>query len=678
MLTLDAAKRALERGEHDRWLWAVPVLLALLANLNVLANGLGLDDEQIVPNLGSPVDGWSRFLTDQLIAPALKPSTAYYRPVVNLSYLLDFSLWGYNPFGYHFSIWFAHILNTALVFFLAKVITARQATPSPYTSFPLLVSSLFAVHPAHAEAVAWIAGRSDVFCATFILLSMLLYIRSGRGGSRWFFSSSMFAFILALLTKETAVGLFPLFMLYDYLSGPKLLSRRNAVRWLAPLLILGVYFWMRRSGISNPGGGLAVQELFPFEAVLGLITVLSFYLRLMLFPYPLHPFIVSFTASSLFLKLAVLACVMLSGLFLWALIRRAVVLSFGLGWALIFLGPAVLAGVFGIAITPLAERYVYIPSVGFLMAGTGLAMQGLERLAAAAEGLRAKVWVTAGLIVIAIVAVGGRESWSRNAVWRSPVVFWEAAVASSPATSLPYLGLGAQYTILGRYAEAERLYHRAIALAKNGEGQDAQASGFLYLAELYAAQGRSDEAEPLYRDAILIWQRTPASNASYFIIALHNLAMLYSNRKRYNEAELLYRQAIGMMGTTPSPELAKGLYNLAKLYEAQGRYADAEPLYRRSLAIREEEWGTDHPAVAFSLRALADLYRNQARYDEAGPLYRQSLAIWEKTLGPENPELATTLEDYADLLRKTKQDVEAERMEARAAEIRNNRVRERP
>jgi len=678
MLTRDAARQALEGAEHDRWLWAVPVLLALFVNLNVLANGFGLDDEQIVPSLGPPVNGWSRVLTDQLIAPALKQSSDYYRPVINLSYLLDFSLWGYKPFGYHLSIWLAHILNTVLVFFLAKGLLSNRARSVPQKILPLVAASLFAVHPAHAEAVAWIAGRSDVFCGTFILVSMVLYIRSGQNGSWQLSSLSMLAFILALLTKETAVGLVPLFVLYDYLSQPKTLTRENAIRWLIPALILGIYFWMRNTGISTPSGGIVVQELIPFEAVLGMITVLSFYLKLMLFPYPLHPFIIAFTASSLFLKFAVVVCVALAGFSIWALIRREVVLSFGLFWALIFLGPAVLAGVFGISITPLAERYVYIPSVGFLIASVGWLLQGLERIAVAAEKQKIKVWVTACLIVITIVGVWGRESWSRNAVWRSPVTFWEAAVAASPETSLPYLGLGAHYTLLGRYTEAESLYQRAISLAKEGDGQDALASGYMYLAELYFTQGKFSQAEPLYRDAVRIWQRTPASNPSHLIIALHNLAMIYANQKRYGEAELLYRGAIAAMEKTSSSDLPKGLYSLAKLYEVQGRYAEAEPLYRRSLTLREQAWGTDHPAVAFSLRALADLYRNEARYAEAEPLYRQSLASWEKTLGPEHPELATTLESYADLLRKMKQDSKADQMEARATEIRNNQSREHP
>jgi tetratricopeptide (TPR) repeat protein len=541
-----------------------------------------------------------------------------------------------------------------------------------------VASSLFAVHPAHAEAVAWIAGRSDVFCGTFILLSMVLYIRSGQTGSWRLLGLSLIAFILALLTKETAVGLILLFVLFDYLSHPKVLTRENAIRWLFPFLILGIYFWMRNTDISNPGGGIAVQGFFPFEAVLGMITVLSFYLKLMLFPYPLHPFIIAFTASSLFLKLAVVACIGLAGILTLALIRREVVLSFGLFWALIFLGPAGVAGVFGISITPLAERYVYIPSVGFLIAAGGLVLQGLERFAGAAEKLKIKVWVTACLIVIMIVGVWGKDSWSRNAVWRSPVTFWEAAVASSPASSLPYLGLGAHYALLGRYTEAESLYQRAISLAREGEEQDALASGYMYLAELYSTQGKSSEAEPLYRDAIQIWQDTPASNPSHLIIALHSLATIYANQKRYDEAELLYRGAVAAMEKTSSSDLPKGLYSLAKLYEVQGRYAEAEPLFRRSLALREQVWGTGHPAVAFSLRALADLYRNEARYAEAEPLYRQSLATWEKTVGQDNPEFATTLESYAELLKKMKQDSKANNLEARAAEIRNNQAGQHP
>ncbi|MBI3610609.1 MAG: tetratricopeptide repeat protein [Nitrospirae bacterium] len=692
MLTLEAAKRALKQGEHDRWMWAVPVLLALFVNLNVLANGFGLDDEQIIPNLRLPGQSWNQFLADQIVAPSLKESAVYFRPVVSLSYLLDYALWGYNPFGYHLSIWIAHILNTALVFFLTRGLMRnigppRGAVPTDaarlasHAFLPLIASSLFAVHPIHAEAVAWIAGRNDVFCAFFMLLSMVLYIRFRRTGGWLSFGSSMAAFLLALLTKEMAVGLILLFVIYDSLSRSNSGSRWNALGWPTLLLILGVYFWMRTTNITHPAGGISsASGLFSFEAVLGMIATFGFYLKLILFPYPHQPFIDALTFSPLFLKFAVLTFVLLLSVAIWTFIRRAVLLSIGLCWFSILIAPAVLVAVMGLALTPVAERYVYAPSVGVFIVGAWLMMQVPGRLAVVMGRHRVKVWMTASLIVIAIVAFLGKESWSRNAVWRSPVTFWEAALAGSPAAGVPHLGLGAHYALRGRDAEAEHLYQQAVSIGQNGgsEGRNIQASGFLYLAELYSGQGKQTEAETLYLDAIKIWQSNPESNPHNMAIALHNLALHYSTQKRYGEAEPLYHAAIAIMEKSlgpGNPEVATGLRNLAVLYRNQGRYTEAEMFFQRSLEIRKKALGSDHPAIASSLLDLADLYRDQARFTEAEPLYQQSLDIWEKALGREHLFVAESLGSYADLLRKMKRDAEAEKIEARAKAIREKQVR---
>ena len=74
--------------------------------------------------------------------------------------------------------------------------------------------------------------------------------------------------------------------------------------------------------------------------------------------------------------------------------------------------------------------------------------------------------------------------------------------------------------------------------------------------------------------------------------------------------------------------------------------------------------------LATSLNNLAELYHGQGRYAQAEPLLKRSLAISEKALGPDHPDVATSLENYAAQLRKMHRDAEAEKLEARAREIR--------
>ena len=258
------------------------------------------------------------------------------------------------------------------------------------------------------------------------------------------------------------------------------------------------------------------------------------------------------------------------------------------------------------------------------------------------------------------------------------------------------------------------------------------------LAALYQAQGRYADAEPLYKRSLAIWEKALVPTIPMLRQSLNNLAELYHNQGRYADAEPLYKRVLAIaekalgpdhpnvatiaeqscdfctttkdampmpnrcssgrwqygkkrsvptirccdiaeqsravfsrprslcgrgaavqavVGDTGedtrsrSPDVAQSLNNLAQLYHAEGRYTDAEPLYKRSLAIREKTLGPDHPDVAASLNNLAELYRNQGRYADAEPLYKRSLAINEKSLGPDHPDVAASLNNLAFALR---------------------------
>ena len=98
----------------------------------------------------------------------------------------------------------------------------------------------------------------------------------------------------------------------------------------------------------------------------------------------------------------------------------------------------------------------------------------------------------------------------------------------------------------------------------------------------------------------------------------------------------LLQKAIALQANSPQA-LALSLNNLAELYESMGRYEEALPLHQRSLAIREQELGSNHPDTASSLNNLAALYESMGRYEEVLPLYRRAVEIATQTLGPNHP-----------------------------------------
>ena len=631
------------------WLWIIPILLAMLINFNTLENGFGWDDETIIPHL-KPPDRWlSLFLPDR---DSPKLTSAYYRPIVSVSYLLDHAIWGARPFGFHLSVYLAHLLNTALVFFLARSLirvtpplpqrSSPKASPlPPHGLLPVLAASLFAVHPIHAEAVAWIAGRNDVFCTTFLLTSLLLYLQFHRTGRRRFFALSMLAFFFALLTKEIAVGLILLFPLYEFLAKEKnqpVPWTRLAPRFAVPLAILSIYFWMRAVNITAPYGPVQSVNISPGDGFEKILIAYGLYLKLMAFPYPHSPFIATLPNSLPFLIVSCLTLTALACGLIFAVIHRDRIVGIGLGWTAAFLMPAAVVAFQPLAAALAAERYVYAPSVGFVIVLAWLLLKCLQLLPRESKQAQRQTAIGMALLFMAVIGIGGWESWKRNTVWRSPATFWEAAAASSPMAGLPYSELGIQYARSGRLDEAEALFKKSIAHLEKTVG-------------------------PMHPDL--------AKN-------LNNLAELYRTENRESEAEAIHQRilAIRERSLGPNhPDVAKSLNNLALIYHAQKQYAAAEAYYQRAISIWEKTPPTDSSDLAMSLNNLATLYSTEGRYPEAETYFRRSLMTWEKAFGPDHPDSVTSLENYAVFLRQMNREAEAAELEVRANRIRNKQAR---
>jgi tetratricopeptide (TPR) repeat protein len=114
-------------------------------------------------------------------------------------------------------------------------------------------------------------------------------------------------------------------------------------------------------------------------------------------------------------------------------------------------------------------------------------------------------------------------------------------------------------------------------------------------------QGRYADAEPLYKRSLAIYEKALGPDHPGVATSLDNLASLNGIQGRYEEAEPLYRRSLAIREKAlgpDHPDVAQSLNNLAALYYTQGRYGDAEPLYKRSLAIYEKTLGPNHSDVA--------------------------------------------------------------------------------
>ncbi|MBI5114998.1 tetratricopeptide repeat protein [Candidatus Poribacteria bacterium] len=146
----------------------VPLLfiigLVFLSNLNALTAGFVWDDRALI------IDNALIKRPDSILLFFKQPFLGmYYRPVVMISFAVEYAIWGLRPFGFHLTNLLLHAANALLVFGLLKDVTRNRQTA-------LLAALLFAAHPAHKGVVA-VPDRTGVLSAFFMLMSLFLYVK---------------------------------------------------------------------------------------------------------------------------------------------------------------------------------------------------------------------------------------------------------------------------------------------------------------------------------------------------------------------------------------------------------------------------------------------------------------------------------------------------------------------
>jgi non-specific serine/threonine protein kinase/serine/threonine-protein kinase len=227
----------------------------------------------------------------------------------------------------------------------------------------------------------------------------------------------------------------------------------------------------------------------------------------------------------------------------------------------------------------------------------------------------------------------------------------------------------------GRYAEADSMSHRALALIEHLAGPDdpSVADELTGLAIAQAEQGRPVQAESLFRRVLGIRERTVGELHSLTGRAVGNLASALFEQGKLAQAESLYHRGLAIdtqLYGADHAQIALDLYNIANVEGATSRPEQAIARYRRAIELWERTLGPEHPYVAAGLTSLSNALGSQGRHRETLPLLQRALAIRQKTLDPEHPFLATTYNELGVAARRAGRYEEAERYLDRALALR--------
>ena len=484
-------------------------MACLLAYANSWRGGFVSDDvvlRQRVQDV-SRSGHWFEFFRHDLFGFENGARTGFYRPLASLSIRADQVLFGPSPVGSHATNLVLHILATWLVFGLGL----RFGMPGPAA---FAAGLLFAVHPVHSEAVAWISGRFDVLCGALYLLALWLLTGAVQRRSWTLYGLALASGGAALLSKEMAATLPGAVFLcgaFGLTRAGKPASEPRGAFWaetaggglrrtLPFVALVGVYVALR---LSRPELSLAhTGELgAPFaERMLTAARALFYYAGLLVWPGTPNAVPAVPSITSLFSPWVWGAALLVAG-GLWLAVRMhrsQPEVAFGITFLLMSLAPfsniIALYPALGSRF-PVGERYLYLPSFGFVLAVAALLWHAARRVGSPARN----VFV---VVLLGLASVGAVRTHSRNAAWMSDEALYSGTVQADPKNPWAHIMLGVLRRTEGRMDDARRSFGAALGL-------DPRAYAALFeLANIEFAERRFDAAVDLYRRALAVLPRS--------------------------------------------------------------------------------------------------------------------------------------------------------------------------
>ena len=494
-----------------------------------------------------------------------------YRPLRTVTLALDYSLWKEDPRGYHLT---NVLLNAAaaVMFWLFCLALTGNAL------LALLAGLLFALHPAHAESVAWVKNRSDIICAVFYFAAAAAFAFYLRLEKKRLLAASFLLAVPAFLAKEMALTLpFALALALAYANLETGKDWKDRWRVLLPFFALLAVYLGFRAAVMTGGPAAAGPGLGALQRASLMAVSAGEYLGVLLWPVTLSLDRVLPSGGAAAPQYLLAAVFLLGAPGLWFAGRRR-----GAFWLLLFWTLYVpVSNLVLIEGRPFAEQRLYLPSAAFC----ALLAWALAELPPA--GRR---WRYASLGFAAALALfWGLRGFYRNRDWRSEVRIWEKTVAVSPSPR-SHNNLAVALLREKRYDEAVRSTVDSLKL------DPAYVDAYNTLGAAYYDLG-------LYDRSIAAFEKAVYFSGGRAYKSLMNLGALYSLKGRLQEALSAYEGVL-----KAAPWMDSAYYNMGLTLAHRGRKDEALRAFGEALALNPY----NVPAYLMTARILAE------RGDKAG------------------------------------------------------------
>ncbi len=515
------------------------------------------------------------------------------RPLLNVSFAINYAIHGKDLFGYHVGNLLIHALAALTLWGVIRRTLLQPALAGRFASVATPLSwcaaALWALHPLQTESVTYVVQRAESLVGLFYLLTVYGFIRSVENRptgqtSRFWPMFTVVACLAGMASKEVMASVPLIVFLYDrtFVSGTFAESWRRhrrlylalAATWLL-LLACIVQSGGRGGSVGFGQVGWWEYALTQAPAIVGYVWR-AFWPANLIFDYGAivekNPAVVGPACAAILLGLVAAG---------YALRCRPVA-GFACAWFFLILAPT--SSIVPVATQTVAEHRMYLPLAALVVPAVVLLYRFAGR-AAFALGL-------------ALLVAAGLRTHARNDDYRDSIALWSDTARRVPDNPRARNNLGAMLFDAGRLDEAVNEFRAAIDLAPP------YAEAWHNLGRAHGKLRRFDEAIASLRRAV---ELDPAK-ATF----LASLGDALAETGRSDEALAVYRQALGL-----APHAAIHSFNLANALMQTGRLAESGPLFARARELDPRD-----PEI---LGAQAVWFRRSGRAAEAVAFLQEAL-----------------------------------------------------
>jgi len=544
---------------NNKWLIiALISVAAVVPYFNIFNNTFAYDDSDYFL-------GWEGIKSINITSFFSGDAPMYYhhvyRPIRSIIQSIVYQFSSTNPFGYHLFALGVHLLNTFLIYLIAKRIFNKIVA--------LVSATIFALLPVHTMSITFITASFNTAGLVFLLVSFYLYLLFDQAHHKKYFYLSLVAALLAFFTYELTLIL-PLLIILSDLCIKNLTKKqfKSYAKYYLFYFLGAIFFLITRfSIIGKIYKGPFLIEIDFFSRMLTMSKSFVRYIYLTIFNYPLSAHYDTEIANSLFdIKvLASFAVIFgLIGLAIFFYKRNLKIYTFITFWFFISLLPV--ANIVPIAFF-VSEQYLYLASFAWSL------LLGIifYKLSGSFKEKKQGLITSLLIVLIMLCLVYGYLTWSRNKDWRNDLTLWTAVLKRQPNSVKAYNNIAFYYRNEENYQLAQEYLQKALEIKPE------YSLAYVSLGELYMDQGQFGKAIEYFKKAISL---RPNYAASY-----HNLGFSYHNLGKVKEAEENYQQAIAIY-----PKYYQSHKNLAVLYLSQQRHDEAMVKFYRALELQKNDY----------------------------------------------------------------------------------------